>query len=245
MKNLDGRLADAVKHFWKTRLRQGRNQGTRTGQRDHGSRASATGGKQLDGFNHLIRELLVESGIPEDCVYLNGRKDVTIPGFFRPTKQWDVLVVSHGCLLAAIECKALCGPSFGNNYNNRVEEALGSATDLWTAYRENAFGRSSRPFLGYILLLEQALESTRPVSVVEQHFPVFDEFQGASYEVRCTQTLLRLLRERSYDAASLIVAERNSGADGQYTAPAPELNFERFATLMCGHVRTAFDTIAG
>jgi hypothetical protein len=27
-------------------------------------------------------------------------------------------------------------PSFGNNFNNRSEEAIGSASDIWIAYRE-------------------------------------------------------------------------------------------------------------
>ncbi len=39
-------------------------------------------------------------------------------------KKWDLLVV-EGCLIAAIEFKSQVG-SFGNNYNNRTEEALGS-----------------------------------------------------------------------------------------------------------------------
>lgn len=134
MKNLDQRLASAVRHFWTTRARQGQRQGRATGQRDYGNRTVATGGRQLDGFSALVRELLVESGIPGEIIFDTGRDNVTLPGFFRPTKQWDVVVVVEGQLLAAIEFKALCGPSFGNNYNNRVEEALGSATDIWTAY---------------------------------------------------------------------------------------------------------------
>jgi len=38
--------------------------------------------------------------------------------------------------------------SFGNNYNNRTEEALGSAVDLWAAYREGAFKPSRGPWFG-------------------------------------------------------------------------------------------------
>jgi hypothetical protein len=45
-----------------------------------------------------------------------------------------------------MEFKSQIGPSFGNNFNNRTEEALGSATDIWAAYREGAFKPSSRPF---------------------------------------------------------------------------------------------------
>jgi len=146
-------------------------------------------------------------------------------------------------LLASVECKALCGPSFGNNYNNRVEEALGSAADVWTAYREGAFAISPRPFLGYFLLLEDAETSRRNVSVHEKHFPVFQEFKDASYAQRCQESLTRLIRERSYDAASLILSDRINGARGKFHEPTAELCFERFATLMCNHVVAAYHTL--
>ena len=125
MKNLNKRVSAAVKHFWTTRSSQDIQQGKKSGQRDSGNRTAATGGKQLDGFVDLVAKLLAEAGVPKSAIYRTGRAEVTIPGFFRPTKQWDLLVVHGGGLLCAVEFKSLCGPSFGNNYNNRVEEALG------------------------------------------------------------------------------------------------------------------------
>lgn len=243
MKSLDARVARAVKHFWTTRSRQDRSQGSNVGKRDYGNRTAATGGKQLDGFNKLIVDLLMDSGIPEDSIYCEGRSNITIPGFFRPTKQWDVLVVANGQLLACIECKSLCGPSFGNNYNNRIEEALGSSTDLWTAYREQVFDASPRPFAGYLLLLEDAEKSTSPVRVTEKHFAVLDDYQGASYAERCQQSVLRLVRERCYDAACLILSSRKTGVRGKYREPAKQLTFETFAKRMCNRVAADFRSI--
>lgn len=69
-----------------------------------------------------------------------------------------------GALAAAIEFKSQVGPSFGNNFNNRVSEALGNAEDLWTAYREGRFG-DIRPWIGYLFLLEDAPKSSNPVRV--------------------------------------------------------------------------------
>ena len=43
---------------------------------------------------------------------------LTLPGYFRPTKLWDLLVTYKGQLIAAIELKSHVGPSFGNNFNN-------------------------------------------------------------------------------------------------------------------------------
>ncbi|MEE4605477.1 MAG: PaeR7I family type II restriction endonuclease, partial [Desulfobacteraceae bacterium] len=82
-----------------------------------------------------------------------------MPGYFRPTKLWDLLVMNEGRLVAALEFKSQVGPSFGNNFNNRTEEALGTAHDLWTAYREGAFGEQTRPFVGWLMLLEDAPKS--------------------------------------------------------------------------------------
>ena len=43
--------------------------------------------------------------------------------YFRPNKKWDFIVVVEGQLVAAREAKSQVGPSFGNNFNNRTEEA--------------------------------------------------------------------------------------------------------------------------
>ena len=69
---------------------------------------------------------------------ISGKKRLTIPGYFRPTKMWDALVIYKSRLIAAFELKSQVG-SFGNNFNNRTEESIGSANDFWTAHRENAF----------------------------------------------------------------------------------------------------------
>jgi len=74
------------------------------------------------------------------------------------------LVIKKGQLRVAIEAKSQVGPSFGNNFNNRTEEAMGSALDLWTAFREGAFNGGAQPFIGYFFMLEDCKASTRPVA---------------------------------------------------------------------------------
>jgi len=154
-----------------------------------------------------------------------------LPGWFRPEKKWDLLVVVESCLIAAIEFKSQVG-SFGNNFNNRTEEALGSATDLWAAYREGAFKPSARPWLGYLMLLEEAPASTRPVKAQEPHFRVFEEFKSASYAGRYEILLTKLVRERLYDAACFLMSNSADGPKGQYSEPVLELNFTNFITSL-------------
>lgn len=186
----------------------------------------------MDGYVGLVSDLLVESGIADATIY--RKRNIELPGFFRPTKEWDLLVVVDGQLLASIEFKSQVGPSFGNNYNNRTEEALGSATDLLTAYREGAFKNSPRPWLGYFMLLEETARSISPVKVAEPHFPVFEEFREASYAKRYELFCLKLVRERLYDAACFMLSDKAEGVKGRYREPNSEINFQNFVASLMG-----------
>ncbi len=194
----------------------------------------------MDGFVAMIRDLLLESGLPESTVFCSGKLE--LPGYFRAEKQWDLLVVAEGQLLAGIEFKSQVGPSFGNNFNNRAEESLGSATDLWAAYREGAFRPSARPWLGYLMLLEDAPQSRRPVGVQEPHFKVFDEFRNASYANRYETLLTKLLRERLYDGACLLLSNSNDGKRGKFQEPSAELAFQAFAGSLLAHAIAFVET---
>jgi hypothetical protein len=219
------KLRRAIKHFWSTRESQAKKQGSKSGARDAGARTAVTGGHQMDGFIKLVRGYLCANGLPKTQVYCN--RGVELPGWYRPEKQWDLLVVAEGELLAGIEFKSQVG-SFGNNFNNRTEEAIGSATDIWAAYREGAFKPSSRPWLGYMMLLEEAPGSMRPVKAKEPHFKVFPEFSDASYGKRYEILLTKLVRERLYDSACFLLSDAKHGAKGDYREPASELTFEKF-----------------
>lgn len=223
------RLRRAVREFWRTREIQALNQGASSGAKDAGARSAVTGGAQMNGFVNLVRDLLCDNGLPKPNVYCE--KFVEIPGWYRPEKKWDLLIVSDGKLLAGIEFKSQVG-SFGNNYNNRTEEAIGSATDLWSAYREDAFQLSARPWLGYLMLLEEAPGSISPVKSREPHFKVFPEFKDASYAKRYEILLTKLVRDRLYDSACFLMTEAVRGRKGVYREPSPELSFENFTTSL-------------
>lgn len=236
MDDLERQIADAIKFFWSTRVRQHATQG-RTGQRDAGARAAVTGGKQMDGFVQLVRGLLVRAGCPEESLYMGKR--VELPGWFRAEKQWDLVVVHEKHLVAAVEFKSQIGPSFGNNFNNRTEEALGSATDIWAAYREGAFKPSPRPWLGYLMLLEDCDASHTPVKVSQTHYPVFPEFQGASYLRRYEILIRKLQRDRLYDGTCFLVSSVAEGPHGGFREPELELSFEPFIRGLAAHVAAA------
>jgi hypothetical protein len=232
-KPLERQVSDAIKLFWQTRDKQSESQGAKSGTKDAGLRAAVTGGKHLDGFTDICRKLFIEAGVPEAHIYWQRKKE--LPGFFRAEKDWDLVVVADGNLLAVIEFKAQVGPSFGNNFNNRTEEALGNATDLWAAYREGAFKPSARPWLGYVFILEDCPKSNSPVKVRQSHYKVFDEFVGASYARRYEILLTKLLRERLYDGTCLLLTAREGGAKGRFSSPNEELSFKNFAAGLTAH----------
>ena len=234
---IEKRLQNAIKHFWSTRETQAQKQGGVSGSKDAGARSAVTGGAQMNGFVDLVRDLLCESGLPKAHVYCE--KYVELPGWYRPEKKWDLLIVSDGKLLAGIEFKSQVG-SFGNNYNNRTEEAIGSAADIWAAYREGAFKPSARPWLGYLMLLEEAPGSVSPVRAREPHFKVFPEFKEASYAKRYEILLTKLVRERLYDSACFLMSNAADGIKGRYKEPAPELYFQNFVeSLMARAIAVA------
>ena len=229
LSDLEALTRKSVSHFWNTRGRQ-QTQQAASGTADQGARGCVTGGKQMDGFVEALCTLVCRAGMPDACIYRN--KHIELPGFFRPTKQWDLLIVDDAHLLAVIELKSQVGPSFGNNFNNRTEEAIGSAVDLWTAYREGAFKSSPRPWLGYLFLLEDCPKSRSPVATAEPHFPVLPEFKGASYLKRYELFCRKLIHERHYEAAAYLTSVADTGKRGVYAEPAADLALKVFATSL-------------
>jgi hypothetical protein len=232
----DNKAKEAIKSFWKTREEAKEKQKV-AGKTDQGERAGVTGGKNLDGFSDLVIDLVKANGLPNAEIH-QKRSVLTLPGYFRPTKLWDLLVINHGRLVAAVEFKSQVGPSFGNNFNNRTEEAIGTSHDLWVAYREGAFGKQERPFVGWLMVVEDAPESRSPVRDSSPHFPVFAEFSGASYLQRYDILCQKLAKEQLYTSASIIATPRSAVKDGAYIEFSAMTGLRSFVATLAGHIAT-------
>ena len=225
---------DGIKAFWGNR-EKARQKQIEAGKVDQRERSGVTGGKNLDGFVSLILDLVVANGLSPTDVH-QKRALVTLPGYFRPTKLWDLVVIHKGHLVAAIELKSQVGPSFGNNFNNRTEEAIGTAHDLWTAYREGAFGKQPRPFAGWLMVVEDTPKSRSSVKDKSVHFPVFPEFQGASYLQRYDILCQRLTQESLYTAASVIATPKAAVNSGAYAELSELTGLKSFVSSFAGHI---------
>lgn len=163
----------AVRAFWAGRDLQTQKQ-IDSGKIDAGTRGSVTGGQHLGPLQDVIAEQftsLVELG-----AQVRRTGIIPLPGFYRRAKNWDIVVTFERILVAAIECKSQVG-SFGNNFNNRTEEAIGNAVDLWRGYEAGYVG-NVRPWLGFVFVIEHAPNSTSIVrdqgTPVYRTDPVFD-----------------------------------------------------------------------
>lgn len=230
----DAKAREAIRTFWRNRERARQKQAD-SGRRDQGERAGVTTGKNMDGFIALVADIVQANGLTYASVHFR-RRVVTLPGYFRPTKLWDVLVINRHRLVAALEFKSQVGPSFGNNFNNRTEEAIGTAHDLSTAFREGAFGEQTRPFTGWLIVVEDAEGSRKPIRDVSPHYPVFREFEGASYADRYNILCRKLVQEQLYTAASVLLSPRSAIGTGEYSQLSELTGLHTFVTELAGHI---------
>ena len=193
----------AIQVFWEGREAQSAKQRVK-GTPDTGSRGAVTGGKHLLALADAIAELFNnDKRLPLE-VKSNGR--IRLPGYYRPTKDWDIVVTYQGILVAAIELKSQVG-SFGNNFNNRTEEAIGNAVDLLRAYDAGLIG-SIRPWLGFVMILEKSDESTSVSDPALAMFPVDSVFRQTSYLDRYRILFQRLIDDGIYNAAVVVATEK-------------------------------------
>jgi hypothetical protein len=180
----------AIDTFWSTRTKQLQAQELRQ-TLDTGARGAVTGGKHLDGFVALMRQIAMDMGIPADCIHT---AQTTLPGFFRASKNWDFLILSPDQkLVAVIEFKSQVGSLpkrfsvmpwiFGPHSANKpfpTKMPLGWVIWLWLN--------------GHLLLRDQ-LAPTRHTSKFVKSFMTLLISNDIAYSARnwCSSATIRLL----------------------------------------------------
>ncbi len=221
---------EAVVACWTIRA-AAREASLKRGSVDVGKRAEATSGKHMDPLQDVVAQIFIDSGVPEGNIRRNSR--VEVPGYYRAEKKWDLVVMHQGVLIAAIELKSILG-SFGNNLNNRAEEAIGNATDLLVAAEHGLLGPRD-PWLGYVFVMQDEEKSRSPVRVYEPNYPVDPEFLEASYQKRAAMLCRRFLIKRLYSAAWFVTGKSDATIEG-VSEPDAELTFAKFVAAIQGRV---------
>lgn len=97
------------------------------------------------------------------------------------------------------------------------------------------------------MLLEDSGKSRSPVEVDEPQFPIRPEFRdpsyareenplGVSYAKRYELFCRKIVRDRLYDAACLILSDRIGGVKGEFSEPAEDLSFRIFVASLLGRI---------
>ena len=191
-----------------------------------GQELLCSGGQQMNGTTISSATTLSLNGLPKTQVFCGTA--VEIPGWYRPEKKWDLLVISDGELIAGIEFKSQVGSfenatTIGPRKPSAAQRIFGPPI---------AKGRSNRPPATTLAVHDAARRSPRLIdpcqSARTQSFEYFPEFKDASYGKRCEILLTKLVRERLYDSACFLLSDSKKGLRGYYREPVPELCFESF-----------------
>jgi len=196
-----------------------------------GGAARANG--HMGGFTELVSQLFIEAGVSPGDIKSGAPY---LPGYFRVRKQWDLVITHREHLIAAIEFKSQVG-SVGKNFNNRFEEALGTATDTFTAQQKyGPFGQLP-PWLGYVFVLEESAETERvPQRPASALFPIDPVFSYMSYNKRYQTMLSRFLGDQIYHAGWFITSKRATPGSVTYLEPLATATAASFTAAINGRV---------
>lgn len=194
---------------------------------------AARSGAHMKAIQNYVRGLFVEAGLPESSI-LDGSP--SLPGFFRRSKSWDIVVVYKNTLVAAIELKSQVG-SVGNNANNRIEEAMGNAFDLGTVQKNNQTFGEVPAWLGFVMVLEETAQTVSELRPLKNPtFPVDPVFESMTYSSQYQIALSRFVSEGLYDAGWYLCTASNGDGSYRYSEPLATASHKTFEGLIKARV---------
>lgn len=182
----------------------------------------------------LIAEELEAMGWQPHIAQSANDQQARVGGYFRASKSWDIICREPGGeLRVCVEFKSQVD-SYGNNENNRYEEAMGSGLDIRARYGPGVA-------LGFILVLCDEPETTRVTKMT--HDEILPEFRETSHAERRQIFARRLTEFRLnempfYDAAAVLFVARDGGFSHP---PEPDLDIRTFSERLVARLgpRTA------
>ena len=225
--NYQKKAAESVRSFWA-------NRGKASVQRAKPSKGSARS-NNMEGFVSLLTELVAANGPKDATVIQDGKPPLTLPGHFLPVRKWDLLVLRGNRLVAALALQSHVSP-FKNNVYTRSEDAIVAGMELWSAYRKGELGESPRPFVGWLMLVEDVPGSRRPIQSPCPHFSVRPEFQGASYIERYNLLGKKMAQEQLYTTTAVLASPATAIKDGAFLDVSDMTSLKTFVTSFAGHL---------
>jgi len=219
----------AVTWFWGSRASQsdGVNHSQGAAERD-----AVVGGQHLNAIRDLIANELVRLGTPRSAIKTRGRLK-NMPGYFRPTKNWDLAVVDENDqVIALFELKSMSS-SYGNNANNRTEEAIANSVELQYAVKMGHV--PVKPWLAYIFVIRDEAKSRKNSSRQSSAaYPTDTTFANTSYVDRMATVVQRLVTTGFYDAGWFVATTKPDPAmqEATWSSPLKDVSWESFSTAL-------------
>jgi hypothetical protein len=192
-------------------------------------------GESMNGFRSMLAELVEDNGLNDVEIIWGAERRKNLPAFFHPAFKWDFIVLRKSHLLAAIKLNSDVAPT-ARRLQKEADVAVASALNLWAGYRRGAFGESPRPFVGWLMLVEDAVGSRRAIRDRSDHFPVRPEFQGASYIERYNLLCRKLVQENLYTSAAVLASPRAAMQTGKFSDVSEMTSLKMFVTNFAAHI---------
>lgn len=203
--------------------------------------AQARNAVHMQSLALFVRQMFIDAGLTAADVTV----DSIVPGYFRRSKNWDVVAMHKGHLVGVVELKSQAS-SPGNNANNRIEEAIGSAVDA-QALQEltGAFGNLG-VWAAWCMTFNRDAESGVPIRVTKKRvlFPLSDPaFDNMTYASQYAKAIERFISQKVYDAGWMLITWINADGTIGYNEPIPTATAETLATQIQARVKFALQAL--
>lgn len=237
MTRLSEDVLDLLVHFWNEKGAAVQRDRL-AGREGHGGQArDARHMRRLAGF---VRQMFLDAGLDETEVFI----DRAIPGYYRRSKNWDIVALHKGRLVGVVELKSQVG-SEGNNGNNRIEEALGNSFDAtMTQEMTKVFGELP-VWRAFCIVFGSDFSAARLIGMRSR--PLFDidpAFHEMTYGGQLAVAIERFVQTGVYDAGWMVSSWVDDEQYVQYTEPVAMATVDTLWTQIEARVRFAKQSLA-
>lgn len=230
-------VLDLLIHFW-TEKNAAVRRNIEAGRAGYG--AQARDARHMGGLAAFVRQTFVDAGLDEADVYV----DRAVPGYYRRSKNWDVVATHKGHLVGLVELKSQVG-SEGRNGNNRIEEALGNSFDAVTTQELTRVFGALPVWTAFCMVFGSDPTSARPVQTRGQAlFPTDPVFDRMTYGSQWAIAVERFIQTKAYDAGWMLTSWVEDDTFVRYEEPVPTATFDTLWIEIEARVRFAKRVLA-
>ncbi|KGN28938.1 hypothetical protein N798_16615 [Knoellia flava TL1] len=189
----------------------------------------------------FVRQMFIDAGLDSSDVVL----DRAVPGFYRRSKEWDVVAMRKGHLVGVVELKSQ-ESSPGNNANNRLEEAVGSAVDAHTVQDYSGVYGDLGVWAAWCMTFNANCETGAPVGYKFNRAPLFSvdpEFEPMTYASQYEIAVQRFIATNVYNAAWMLTTWINADSSIGYYEPVPTATAATLRTQIEARVQFALQVL--